>query len=385
MKIPCQRGKFDIPSEVTYLNCAYGGPMPKSVTNAGHAGVELRARPWTLQARHFFDGAEQARSLFARLINADADSVAIIPAVSYGVEVACRNLKPKPGQEILVMAEQFPSNVYSWQDLARRSGAILKAVQRPADGDWTRAFLDSINASTAVVAFDACHWTDGGKVDLDRVGAKARSVGAAYVLDLSQLVGAVPFDVTTCQPDFAVTVGYKWLLGPYSVAFLYASPKWHDGEPIEQHWTNRRGSENFARLVEYQSDYQKGARRYDVGEKGNFTLMPMMIAALEHVLAWNPVNIVETLSGLTDQIATRAQSLGLMTAPKHLRNGHMIGLSAPCSIPAELSQDLAKANVYVSIRGTSVRISPYLYNDEADIERLFEALKQALTKPYVGS
>src|SRR5262249_32565146 len=151
----------------------------------------------------------------------------------------------------------------------------LVTVPRPADDDWTTAILARLGARTAIVALPHCHWTDGGLIDLERIGVAARGVGAALVLDLTQSLGALPFDIRRVDPDFMVAATYKWLLGPYSLGFLYVAPRRHGGQPLEQGYLNRRDAEVTARRLDYIEEFQPGARRYDMGEKSNFVLLPM--------------------------------------------------------------------------------------------------------------
>ena len=106
------------------------------------------------------------------------------------------------------------------------------------------------------------------------------------VVDGTQSVGALPFDVTAIRPDFLVVATYKWLLGPYAAGYLYVAPKHHDGMPIEHNWADRARSEDFTGLVDYRDAFQPGARRYDVGERGNFHLLPMANAALRQLHEW---------------------------------------------------------------------------------------------------
>jgi selenocysteine lyase/cysteine desulfurase len=209
---------FEIPEGVTYLNCANMSPQLRSVTQAGVAAVRRKASPWTLRSGDWFAPTEHLRTLFASVINADPDGVAIVPSVSYGVALAAANVPVASGQSIVLLEGEFPSNFYAWRELTRRSGGVLRMVARPPSGDWTDSVLSAIDSTTAVVAVPNCHWTDGRFVDLHRVGTAARSVGAAFVIDGSQSLGAYPLDVASIQPDFLVTVGYKWLLGPYGLA-----------------------------------------------------------------------------------------------------------------------------------------------------------------------
>ncbi len=375
--IPCQRELFDIPADVAYLNCAYMSPLMHRVIAAGDAAARRKARPWTIAPADFFTDVERARDRFARLINGRADDVAIVPAVSYGTAVAAANLVVNPGQTIVVLADQFPSNVYHWRELARERGARLVTVARPADGDWTAAIMAVIDGATALAALPHCHWTDGGLIDLEVVGAELRRLGAALVVDATQSLGAMPFDVAEIQPNFLVCATYKWLLGPYAMGFLYVAPHHQAGRPLEYNWIARQGAEDFASLVSYRDDFQPGARRYDVGERANFALIAPTIAALEQLLIWSVPEIQATLSAMTGEIATRAGELGLTSVPPTQRAGHFLGLRFPAGVPEGLVDRLAAAQVHVSLRGDAMRITPHLYNSADDIDRLFAVLTAA--------
>jgi selenocysteine lyase/cysteine desulfurase len=198
------------------------------------------------------------------------------------------------------------------------------------------------------------------------------------VVDGIQSVGALPFDVSAVGPAFLIAASYKWLLGPYGVGFMYVDEKRREGQPIEHNWVNRRGSEEFSQLVDYEDAFQPGARRYDVGERSNFVLLPMAAEALRQLLDWGVENVSETIGALTDLIEQKAQERGIATIPKERRARHMIGLMLGPGAPDDLATRLMRHDVFVSVRGPSVRVSPHLYNTEADIDRFFDVLKSVV-------
>jgi len=377
-KIACQRELFDIPDSVAWLNCAYMSPLMREAVEAGESGVRRKAHPWNLAPADFFTESERARGLFARIVNAAPDDIAIVPSASYGMEIAARNLAAPAGSRILLLDEQFPSNVYPWRALAERSGARIETVPRPADDDWTAAVLEAIGPDVAVAALPHNHWTDGGLVDLGRVGAALREAGAAIAVDATQSLGALPLDVRRVRPDFLVAASYKWMMGPYSIGFLYVDPKHHEGRPLEHNWIARAGSEDFSGLVLYRDDYQPGARRFDMGERSNFALMPPAIAAMRQILEWGVADIQETLSALTRDIAARTAELGIGSVPADRRAGHYLGLRFPGGIPDDLGRRLAEQGIFISVRGASMRVTPHLYNTDADIDRFVDALRHHL-------
>ncbi len=385
--LSCQRHLFEIPDDVAYLNCAYMSPLLRRVTEAGQRAVARKSRPWDIGPPDFFAEVGQARRLFARLLGdgVGEDDVAIVPSVSYGMAVACANVPLARGQTVLLLDEEFPSVILPWRERAREAEAKAVLLPRPADDDWTGVILEAIDQQTAVAALPALHWTDGALIDLPRVAARLREVGAALVVDATQSLGAMPFAMSEVRPDFLVAATYKWLLGPYSLGFLYVAPQHHGGRPIEYNWITRAGSEDFTALTSYAGElrFQPGARRFDVGETSNFALIPMAIEALEQLLEWGVPRIGETIAAQTGPLVARAAELGLEAVPAARRAPHYVGLRFPGGVPPELPHRLAAERVYVSVRGRgALRVTPHVYNTEADIERLIRAIgARGLTAP----
>lgn len=376
--IPAQRDRFAIPEGVHYLNCAYMAPLSRSVSDAMVQGSRLKEQPWNFRPADFFSVAEDFRSRAARLAGVEADSIAIVPSVSYALAVAARNLPVARGQKIVTLADQFPSNVYGWRELAQERGGEIVAVRRPRKDCWTEAVMDAIGPDTAIVALPNNHWADGRVVDLVAVGAKCREMGAALVLDLTQSLGAMPIDFAAVQPDFAVAACYKWLMGPYGIGMMYVAPKHHGGNPIEHNWINRAGSEDFSRLVDYRDDFHPGARRFDVGEKSNPPLLMGASAALDFLLEFGVARIAETLGAATQSIAGAADELGLSAAPIGIRAPHFFALEFPDKVPDGLTDRLAAAQVHVSLRGSSLRVTPHVYNTIEDATALITTLRECL-------
>ena len=282
--LSCQRSAFTLPDGVHYLNCAYMAPLAVAVRAAGIRGIDRRTAPHLIRPEDFFDESDHLRCLFSRVVNApDPKRVAIVPSVSYGLAAVARNVPAARGDNVVVLEEQFPSNVYVWRRLCAERGLELRTIGAPppdARGralEWNIRLLSSIDRRTALVSVPHVHWADGTLFDLERVGERARDCDALLAVDGTQSVGAMPFDVQRVRPDALVCAGYKWLLGPYSTGLAWYGPAFDHGTPIEENWITRRGSEAFAELVRYRDEYQPAALRYDVGERSNFVLLPMLV------------------------------------------------------------------------------------------------------------
>jgi selenocysteine lyase/cysteine desulfurase len=375
------RHLFDVPEEIAYFNTANLAPHLHSVRRAGDDALDRRGRPWTIEPADWFSDVERLRALFGRLLGTDAEGIALIPATSYGFAVAARNLQVEPGRRILVLAEEYPSGVYTWQAVARETGAEMLTVERESGQSWTEAILDRLDERVTIVSVPNVHWTDGALIELDRIAARTHQLGARLVIDASQSAGAMPLSVEALEPDFLVTVGYKWLLGPFGLGYLYVAPRHREGKALEQNWILRADSEDFARLVDYRDDMQPGARRFDVGQRTNFELTPMAIAALEQLMRWEVPEVAAALEQRTALMAERAERLGLRPLPVEERGRHMLGIELPETLRAATLKQLADHRCYAAIRGRALRLAPHLHITDHDIDRLTTALAEATRAP----
>ncbi len=369
-----QRHLFDIPEGVAYLNCAARTPLLEASKAAGETGMGRELQPWRYRPGQAPAEADQLRGLFAALIGAEAGDIAIVPSASYGIRTAALNLPVEAGQCILVPEKPFPSHFYTWRELAGDTGATIETVPTPDDGDWTAAVLERLHPEVAIAALPSCRWSDGAALDGEAIGARCRETGTALVLDATQAAGAMALDVGRIQPDFLIAAAYKWLLCPYTLAFLYAAPRHQDGRPLEGHMFNHPGAYDIAETLAYPEAHTPGARRYDMGEVYNSIHLPMAIAALRQLNAWTPAAISISLRPLTEAVAAGAAERGLTAPPAEHRVDHFIGLRAPQGWPDGLLQALAAERIYTSLRVATLRIAPHLFSTQADVARLFQVL-----------
>jgi len=283
----------------------------------------------------------------------------------------------KARAEYRCLGEQYPSNFYIWERVARDSGATIRTVPRPLNGDWTNGVLEALDADTAIAALPQCHWSDGSLVDLLRVRHRLDVLGGALVLDLTQSLGAMTFRLDQIRPDFAVAAAYKWLLGPYSTGLLYVDPRHHRGDPLELPIFSRENAEVFSD-IRYRSGFAHGACRYDVGEVANFALLPALLNALTQIADWGVPAIESALAQRTERLAHEARGLGLDVTDSRYRAPHFVGIRFPDGPRPALAEQLRAENVYVGLRGDALRVTPHLYNTEADLMRFSEVLRDSL-------
>ncbi|NQW12103.1 MAG: aminotransferase class V-fold PLP-dependent enzyme [Alphaproteobacteria bacterium] len=374
MALDNQRHLFDMPDGVVYMNCAAQGPAPRAAIDAGRRAVDRKARPWEPERQNLGAEMERARALFAGFIGADPSCVALTGATSYGIAIAARTLRVEPGGGILVLESKFPSNYYAWQRVAARDGGRVVVVPRPSDGDWTGAVLARLTPQTEIVALPNVHWVDGGYLELGSIADATHAEGAALVIDATQSIGAVPFDVARLDPDFVACSAYKWLLSPDQAGYLYVAPRHHEAEPLEYNHASRIGDTPMTFGPGYGERFVEGAKRFDQGAADTMIHMPMSVAAMEQIAEWGVEAIGAGIKPIVDRIAEEAEARGWRVPPKAHRSPHFIGLLPPHPPRADLADRLAEDGVHVSLRDGRIRVSPYLFNDVADVGRLFAAL-----------
>ncbi len=357
-------------------------PLLKSVEKAGKIGIERKRNPFTISADDFFSGSEPLRNEYAKLINVkDPKRIVIIPSVSYGLATVVKNAHIGAGDKIIVAAEQFPSNYYPWQRLSLDTKSILHVVSPPEQlqsrgKQWNQRILESIDTKTKIVSLGHVHWADGTRFDLDAIRKRTRDVGALLIIDGTQSVGALPFDVQKIQPDALVCGGYKWMMGPYSIGLAYYGEYFDSGRPLEENWINRLNSEDFSALVSYESNYQPGALRYEVGEHSNFILVPMMLEALKQINQWKPENIQQYCRKISQPAIKKLRASGYWIEEEDARGHHLFGVRFPKGVSIEdIKERVKRKKISVSFRGDSMRVAPNVYNDGKDFEKLLEALK----------
>jgi selenocysteine lyase/cysteine desulfurase len=370
-----QRAMFDIPSDLAYINCAYLSPLLNRTVAIGREALLSKAHPWQLGHNHFFDDVERMRALFAQLIGAQTDDIAIVSSTAAGIATAASGISLKPGDNIVIPDREHASTYHKWRVVCEETGAELRAVF-PAEGQsWTEAINAAIDAGTRVVSVPHVHWSDGGLFDLHQIGDKARSVGADFVIDGTQSIGARSLSVADYKPDFLTCSAYKWLFCPYGFAFLYVAPHKQHLRPFEENYFSRLGADKHEGKLEPINEYATGARRFDMGERSNFITVPMSITALEQLLEWTLPGIEQTIAALAEEIVEAVRPYGYYAAPVERRGTHLFGLRRENGLPEDLKARLAANNVFVSIRGDAIRVSPNVYNTSADIARFASALK----------
>lgn len=369
------KDQFDLPQDITYLNAAYMGPLLKNSILQAKRAIELKSHPWEITPEDFFEPIETARELIAKILKCDSGNIALIPSASYGIATAVKNLKSLTPGEIIVIEDQFPSNYYSWAELAIEDGHKVVTVKRDIKQNMTDAVLKLINQNTRIVSMPYTHWCDGQKFNLEAISEKTKKYNAKLIIDGTQSTGTTHLNLDKIKPDYYITATYKWMLSPYTMGFMYIDKEHWNGKPLEQNWINKIDAQNLSGLVDYKNEYQEGARRFDMGEKSQFHNMMAFIEALKFINNVGVDNINKHCKTLTDLIIQNIDNSKLYCWPESQRSAHILGLYFKDENHLEnIKAELQENKIFVSYRGKAMRISPHIYNSSNDILRLCKFL-----------
>ncbi|CAE7554191.1 csd [Symbiodinium natans] len=408
--------------------------MLRSVEQLGHEAVSVKNRPWLITDN---GTAAQVRALFAQLVAASPDNVALAPSTSYAISQAAHNIwrsgRVRAGDVVLLLQNQMSSNVYAWQRLCRECGARLVAIPEPQHEEaverrpkrqrtdasmsilspWDEALETAIRlhaqrSRIAVLAVPHFLWTDGsGPINLHRLRSVLDEVAqgprTVFVVDATQSLGVVPIHAQSWGIDWLACSVHKWLFGPYGLSLVYVAPEWSQDpatEPIVHDEHNRLGADGDVCLPfdlerpGYSEDFQEGAKKFDAGGRVNPILMPMVAGALKQVLEWHPDRIGATLAGLTARCAEGAIRMGLQVPSSHAPHFLGVGPSAE-DVDRELHESGATARgrseaaerwadaaaaylkqhrIHVSSRAGVLRVAPHVYNTSRDIDEFLRVL-----------
>ena len=377
----CQIDKFIIEGNTTYLNCAYMSPMLKIVEEAGINGLKTKRAPHNILPEDFFSGVNALKKAFAKLINLDEhERIAISSSVSYGLANITNNIQLKESDNIILIGDQFPSNVYPWMELTKKYNANLKFINKPnsennAGRAWNKKILNSINKQTKVVAMGLLHWADGTIYDIEKIRKKTKEVDALLIIDGTQSIGVMPFDIKETQPDALICAGYKWLMGPYGIGLSYYGPFFDNGKPIEESWINRKNSEDFSNLINYEDEYGEYARRYSVGQQSNFINISMLKAGIDQLNNWGVKNVYKYIESITTPCFPLLNRENTWYEDSKFRSSHLFGIRPKKNLK-KILEKIRENNIFISLRGDIIRVSPSVYNTKEDVQKLFECISE---------
>ena len=365
-----------------WLNCAHQGPLPRVAVQAAHEALAWKTAPWRLTDDVFSSIPQRLRAVLGRLVCVPAEDIILGNSTSYGLHLLANGLPWQRGDEVLLVRGDYSADILPWLALERR-GVRIRFIERHGVALGPNEVEAALTPATRLFCTT---WVDsftGHAVDLEACGSLCRSRGTLFVVNASQALGARPLDLGTAPIDALTCCGFKWLCGPYGTGFCWIRPDVRATLDYNQaYWLAMQGERDLDSMRNYivRSDSELGARKYDVFCPADFlNSMPWTAAVtyllelgLDRIATHNEALVARLLAGLDDRrfavvSPPDGPSQSTLVVVTHRDPERTRGIDAA----------LQRGGVDVALREGALRISPHLYNTNADIDRALDILTSA--------
>ncbi|MDH3743755.1 MAG: aminotransferase class V-fold PLP-dependent enzyme [Acidobacteriota bacterium] len=364
-------------ADSVYLNCATQGPLPRVAVAAGRQALDLEARPEQITDEMYFSVPDGYRAAVAALVQADSRDVAVTDSTTHGMMLLVNGLDWRSGDEVLLPVGEFPANRFPWLSLEKR-GVVVREIDL-AGGELgaVETLAAAITERTRVVSLAWVSYRTGERLDVDAIGELCRDRRVLYAIDASQGVGGLEFDLRRTPCDLLACSGYKWMLGPYGLGFAWISPEIGERLALGNiNWFAVRGARDFSRLSECRFEFEPGARRFDINETASFAKLGAGTASARYLAGIGVDRAEAHTKALLDRVlAGLPPRFRALLQPDSSPRSNLLFLTADSEeMVGAAYRRLGERGVSVGWREGAIRVSPFVYNDQEDIDRLLEGL-----------
>jgi len=366
------REQFPITESKVFLNHAAQSPLPKPVADAIHRYTDDYSKFGT----SLIECDRWGKPLFAKLIGARSEEIALIENTSVGLNIAANVLQYPPGSKMVTTDLEYPSVVYPW--LRKNLGAKVHYV-KSVDGKVSLDDIEkAVDDKTVAVAVSHVEYVNGFRHNLRVLSEVAHEHGAYLIVDAIQSVGTMPINVKTDDVDFLMAACYKWLLSPSGAAYLYVKDELiEEFEPPYVGWASVKPE--IFKTTDFWDIWNlklsKTASRFEVGSPSTISFVGAA-EAMKMLLNCGTENIKRIIIKLTDRLIDSVKDLGLELQTPEQRQCRSGIVNFKIGKPQKTTDRLNKKGIVVSARANGIRVSPHFYNTEEEIDRLVEEIKK---------
>ncbi|MDT8281857.1 MAG: aminotransferase class V-fold PLP-dependent enzyme [Gammaproteobacteria bacterium] len=371
---------FQLDEHIIHLNHAAVAPWPKATRDAVIAFARENASIGSQHYDAWMQTEQQLKHKLALLINARfSDEIAILKNTSEGLSLIAQGLDFSAGDNLVVPAEEFPSNKVVWQALESLGVEIRLISLQDENGqtsdDPEQALIDAIDKRTRLLSCSSVQFARGLCLDLNRIGRACKQNGTLFCVDAIQSLGAMSFDVQACHADFVVADGHKWMCGPEGAALFYCRQSVQPRLRLRQFgWHMLKDAFDFSDQQNEQPLNEliiEGAQRFECGSPNMLgitaldaslgVLLDIGIEKIQSAVLENSKYLIEQLQNIP--------GASLLTPIEAHRHAGIVTFSIDSADNLKLYQHLQNNNVICAFRGGGIRFSPHFYTSRQVMDR----------------
>ncbi len=376
--IAAREEELPVLRDYTYLNAAFHGPIPNRAIGALTASLDdLRFPGIPREAlapdygTALHDAETRVRERIARRIGAATSEIVLTSNTSHGMNICAQGLVCRPGDNVVIPADEFPSLTATWLNL-RNKGVEVRIAPFAGAGPTADEIMAHVDGRTRAVACSAVTWSTGWRADLETLGAACAERGTLLIVDGIQAVGVQHLDVKALRLSALAFHGYKWLMAGYGLGGLYVAP-----EALDQIAPTFISEGAIVDEGPGEQGWQMGAQRYSLTNRDQ-PAFATLAASLELQETFGAQEIATRSSALAEQLYAGLSTRGMLqivsASDSARRSAIIVFTTGSAAGDAALVDQLTAAKILVSLRPLGVRVSPHFYNTEGDIARLLDAL-----------
>lgn len=373
------RADFAIPADLTFINSAYTHPLPIKSVEAVQVHLARRSIPGVTMP----DSGEVSAAVkghFAALINARPHEISFIPNTSMGENLVVLGLGiPGTGGNVVTDALHFDGAILHLQAL-QTQGLDLR-IAMPKDGRIEMADLEKlVDRNTRLIEVSQVAMYNGFEHDLKAVSDLAHAHGAYVYADIIQGAGAVPLDVRATGVDFCACASFKWLMADFGLGFLYVREELLDRVVHRTHFGYHSSPDIVTHFLSYDPPAAtpftwefgtSASAHFEVGSNALGALAALG-ASLPYLRTLGVANIQAWRTPLLARLHTEMPRLGLRPVTPTGTTTPLI--SFVFDENKRVGERLTARNINARVGRNYLRLSPSIFNDMSDIERVLDAL-----------
>lgn len=366
------RSHFPVTEHWAFLDHAAVAPPPQACADAIATWAQDKARNGIATYHPWAERLERTRQSVGQLLNAPPDDICFVGSTTAGIAIVAEGYPWQPGDNVVTVAEEYPSNQYPWLNLRDR-GVEVRSVPSRDNVVHLDDVLAAINDRTRVLAISSVEYSSGYRNDLEALGTYCRTRGVFFFVDAIQSLGALPLDLQQTPIDGLAADSHKWLLGPEGAGIAYLRPEWVDRfHAIGVGWNSVVHAIDFSRI---ELTMKPHIGRWEGGTV-NVGGLAGMGESIRLLLEFGVPALAERIRVLTDYLCEQLPRHGFDVFSHRTRAtwSGIVSVRNGAIDPKHLMRACRTAGIIVNVRGGRLRISPHAYNTFDEIDRLIAVL-----------